>query len=38
MRVANREEIVAFVWAGIAEKEPPKPRRPALEDVVRRLP
>lgn len=33
----DKEEIVGFVWAGIARKVPPKPERPALGGLVRRL-
>lgn len=33
-----REEIVGFVWAGVAASEPNRPARPALESLVRRLP
>ena len=32
------EEIVGFVWAGIAAKVPPKPERPPLDELVRRMP
>ena len=32
------EQIVGWVWAGIAVKTPPTPRRPELGDLVRRLP
>ncbi len=34
----EREEIVGFVWAGIAAKVPPKPERPPLGELVRALP
>ena len=35
---AEREEIIGFVWAGIAANEPATPERPPLDDVVRSLP
>ena len=31
-------ELVGFIWAGIAAKVPPKPERPALQQLVRTLP
>lgn len=34
----EREEIVGFVWAGIAAKVPPKPERPAPTTLTRQLP
>ena len=32
------DEIIAFVWAGIPADDRKRPARPALSDVVRRLP
>lgn len=35
----TQERIVGWVWAGVAEQDPPTPdRRVALTDVIRRLP
>lgn len=34
----DRDEIVGFVWVGIAAKVPPAPARPPLADLVRQLP
>ena len=34
----EREEIIGFVWAGIAAKVPPTPERPPLGEFVRSLP
>ncbi|MHC5063224.1 MAG: nitroreductase family protein [Planctomycetota bacterium] len=35
---ADSEEIVGFIWAGIAEQVPRTPQRPALDELVRTRP
>ncbi len=35
---SEREEIIGFVWAGIAENTPKTPERPPLSEFVRSLP
>ncbi len=34
----SAQEIVAFVWVGTAEVRPEKPKRPPLDQLVRRMP
>ncbi|MEO0478614.1 MAG: nitroreductase family protein [Planctomycetota bacterium] len=34
----EEQEIIGFLWCGIAAKVPPKPERPSLDSLVRELP
>lgn len=37
-QIPETEEVVGFIWGGVPAQESPTPKRPPLDEVVRRLP